>query len=106
MRISLGLVTVCVGLLSATSGALAYDPAFNVAGKPEPQLTLPCVPHSTGCRADGFPDARYYRPALEGRPGMVYNENGPSYYAPQAAPVQARGSWEFLRPSGRLEQAG
>jgi hypothetical protein len=97
MKKGLASLTALAGLLFATGSAFAYDPGFNVAGRPEAQLTMPCRPGSPGCRADGYPNARYYRPALEGHQGMVYSENDPAYYAPTPSHVEATGSRKILR---------
>ncbi len=106
MKKTLVSVSALASLLFATGGAFAYDPAFNVAGRPEPQLTTPCIPHSIGCRADGYPDARYYRPLLEGQGNIVYDRNDPRYYAPQSGHLAAPHHWEYLAPNGRVGVAG
>jgi hypothetical protein len=106
MQKALVSLTAFAGVLFATGSAFAFDPAFNVAGRPESQLTMPCVPHSVGCRADGYPDARYYRPALEGQGNIVYNRDDSRYYAPQTRNLAAPGRWEFLMPNGHVGIAG
>ncbi len=71
-----------LSLVLAPAAALAYDPGFSVSGRLEPQLTDQCVARTAGCRADGYPDARYVRPPAEGLGYQVYSYNDPRYLAP------------------------
>jgi hypothetical protein len=90
MKKTLGSLTAIAGFLFATGSAFAFDPAFNVAGRLEPQLTVPCIPHSIGCRADGYPDARYYRPEIERQGTFVYDRNDLRYEDPQSMHAATR----------------
>jgi hypothetical protein len=85
--------------LSLVAGTAFAAPTHYSA---EPQLTEPCVQGSIGCRADGYPDARYYRPALEGQPGVVYNYDDPRYSDPSGRPPRTTGPEEFLTPGGGI----
>jgi hypothetical protein len=71
-----------LSLVLAPAAALAFDPGFTVGGRLEPQLTDQCVARTAGCRSDGYPDARYYRPLAEGQGPQVYSYNDPRYLAP------------------------
>jgi hypothetical protein len=82
MKKTLGSLTAIAGFLFATGTAFAFDPAFNVAGRR--------IPHSIGCRSDGYPDARYYRPEIERQGNFVYDRNDPRYEAPQSMHAATR----------------
>jgi hypothetical protein len=91
------------GLTFVAGPAFAEDSHFNVGQRPEAQLTEPCIQGSLGCRADGYPDARYYRPALEGQRGVVDNYNDQRYYDPKGVPIQV-GPEEYLTPKGSIKE--
>ena len=86
-RTSLSLV-LGLGVMLAPAAAFAFDPGFTVGRQVELSLTTPCAARSPGCRADGYPDARYARPMAEGYGPQVYSYNDPRYLAP-SMPVQS-----------------
>jgi hypothetical protein len=89
--------------LSLMAGAAFAAPThYGTGQRAEPQLTEPCIQGSLGCRADGYPDARYYRPALEGQPGVVDNYNDPNYGDPSGRRLRTTGPEEFLTPEGGI----
>ena len=98
------MIRILVPFAAAAGLSLVAATAF-AAPTPygaEPQLTEPCIQGSVGCRADGYPDARYYRPALEGQPGVVYNNSDPRYSDPSGRPLGNTQSEEFLTPGGGI----
>jgi hypothetical protein len=98
------MIRILIPFAAAASLGLMAGTAFAASSRAgtEPQLVEPCIQGSLGCRADGYPDARYYRPALEGQPGVVDNYSDRRYDDPSGRPLRTTEPEEFLRPNGGI----